>query len=142
MKSILSAVLGLLFGTGLLLSGMYSPDIILSGLKIGAETFRLDLYATFASALLVTAIFYQLRKWLARPLCDSRYDLPSSQNIDIRLVVGAALFGIGWGISGLCPGPNIVGMGLWQWSFYWLSFIGMMFGYIIADLHIFYSKKQ
>lgn len=142
MKNILSAMLGLLFGTGLCISGMYSPDIILSGLKIGAASFCLDLYATFSSALLVTAAFYSLRKWISKPLCDNHYDLTSSQHIDKQLIVGSGLFGIGWGVSGLCPGPNIVGLGLWPWPFYWWSFIGIMLGYIIADFYLYYSKGR
>ncbi|VEB34034.1 transmembrane protein [Legionella sainthelensi] len=130
MKGLISLILGLIFGLGLILTGMYSPDIIISGLKIGADTFRIDLYLTFATALLVTFLLFQLRKWLVKPLLHVGYDLPTKEKVDWQLMLGAAVFGIGWGMTGVCPGPNIVGLGIFSWSIYWANFAGMMVGFL------------
>ena len=117
MKSLISLIAGLIFGLGLILTGMYSPDIIISGLKIGAATFKINLYLTFVTALLVTFLLFQLRKWLVKPLLNACYELPTKEKIDWQLILGATVFGVGWGISGICPGPNIVGLGIFSWPF-------------------------
>lgn len=131
MKNMISFIFGLMFGTGLILTGMYSPDVILSGLKIGAATFRIDLYVTFISALVVTFLLYQLRRWIKKPFMNPKYDFPTMDTIDWKLIVGAALFGMGWGISGICPGPNLVGLGILTWPFYWIHFAGILTGFFI-----------
>lgn len=130
MKSIISLFAGLLFGFGLLLTGMYNPDVILSGLKIGASTFSWTLYLTFAIAFCVTFAVYQLRRIIVKPLtCDS-YQLPLKNEITWQLIVGASLFGIGWGVCGICPGPNIVGLGMLHPPFYWVNFVGIILGFL------------
>ncbi|MGL5742720.1 MAG: hypothetical protein ACRCXC_09345 [Legionella sp.] len=73
MKSIISLIAGLIFGFGLILTGMYSTDVIISGLKVGATTFKINLYVTFFTALLVTFILFQLRIWLVKPLLNKCY---------------------------------------------------------------------
>lgn len=132
MKSLISLMAGLVFGLGLILTGMYSPDIIISGLRIGAETFKVNLYITFFTALLVTFLLFQLRKWLTKPLLNKCYELPTKEKIDWQLILGAAAFGVGWGITGICPGPNIVGLGILSWPFYWINFAGIIIGFLIT----------
>lgn len=132
MKSVISLIAGLVFGLGLILTGMYSPDIIISGLKIGAQTFKINLYLTFLIALLVTFSLFQLRKWLAKPLLNACYELPTKEKIDWQLIIGAAAFGVGWGITGICPGPNIVGLGIFAWPFYWINFAGIISGFLLT----------
>lgn len=131
MKAIISLVSGLIFGFGLILTGMYSPDIIISGLKIGAETFKANLYVTFFSALLITFLLFQLRTWRPKPLLNRCYELPTKEKIDWNLILGATAFGVGWGITGICPGPNIVGLGIFSWPFYWINFLGIIIGFLI-----------
>ncbi|WP_412754317.1 DUF6691 family protein [Legionella donaldsonii] len=132
MKSIISLVAGLIFGLGLILTGMYSPDVIISGLRIGAETFKINLYVTFLTALLVTFLLFQLRKWLANPLLNRCYELPTREKIDWQLILGAAAFGVGWGMTGICPGPNMVGLGIFSWPFYWINFAGILIGFFLT----------
>lgn len=134
MKHIFSFFAGLVFGLGLLLTGMYSMDIVLAGLKIGASTFKINLYLTFVSALVVTFLLYQLRHYLKTPLSHSCYVLPTVSQLDWRLITGAVLFGIGWGIAGLCPGPNIVGLGIYSWPVYWINFSGMIVGFVLVKI--------
>ncbi len=136
MKSLISLMAGLVFGLGLILTGMYSPDIIISGLKIGAETFKATLYITFFIALLVTFLLFQVRKFLAKPLLNMCYELPTKEKIDWQLIIGAAAFGVGWGITGICPGPNIVGLGIFSWPFYWINFAGIIIGFLITRSYI------
>lgn len=136
MKHLISFVCGLIFGLGLILSGMYSPDVIISGLKIGAETFSLDLYVTFISALFTTFLIFQLRHILQKPITNPGYQFPTKTKIDWQLVGGAVLFGIGWGMSGICPGPNVVGLGIFVWPLYWVNFAGIIIGYILAKKFI------
>ncbi|WP_454785211.1 DUF6691 family protein [Legionella sp. WA2024007413] len=139
MKSIISLIAGLIFGLGLILTGMYSPDIIISGLKIGAATFKINLYLTFVTALLVTFLLFQLRKCLPKPLLNTRYELPTKEKVDWQLILGAIAFGVGWGISGICPGPNIVGLGIFVWPFYWINFIGVIIGFLLTR---FFMEKR
>jgi uncharacterized membrane protein YedE/YeeE len=132
MKSIISLIAGLIFGLGLILTGMYSPDIIIAGLKVGAPTFKINLYVTFFMALSVTFLLFQLRKWLDKPLLNKCYELPTKEKIDWQLILGAAAFGVGWGITGICPGPNIVGLGIFSWPLYWISFTGIIIGFLLT----------
>ncbi|MCE0723021.1 DUF6691 family protein [Legionella resiliens] len=136
MNPLISLIAGLIFGLGLILTGMYSPDIIIAGLKIGADTFKINLYVTFLIALLVTFLLFQLRKWLAKPLLNNCYELPTKEKIDWQLILGAAVFGLGWGINGLCPGPSIVGLGIFSWPFYWINFAGIIIGFLLTRFFI------
>lgn len=131
MQGLISLIVGLMFGAGLILTGMYSPDIIIAGLKIGAETFKINLYLTFFTALVVTFLLFQLRRWLVKPLMHQCYEFPTKEKIDWQLVAGAAIFGVGWGLTGICPGPNLVGLGIFSWPFYWINFAGIIIGFLI-----------
>lgn len=129
MKFIINFTLGACFGIGLILTGMYSPDVILSGLKIGATSFSWNLYVTFACALVVSFLIYRVRYLLAKPWFANAFQLPTKNKLDWQLYLGALIFGLGWGISGICPGPNVVGLGLLAYPFYWLNFIFILFGF-------------
>lgn len=97
---------GLLFGAGLAVSGMMNPGKVVGFLDL-AGAWDPSLAFVMGGALVVTAIGYRLVGSRGRPLFDARFHLPTAKSIDPRLIGGAALFGIGWGISGLCPGPAI-----------------------------------
>jgi uncharacterized protein len=101
---------GLLFGLGLSLGGMTQPAVVLGFLDIfGAWDPRLVF--VMAGAVLTTAIGYRLVLRRSRPLLAERFQWPTSRRIDARLMGGAALFGIGWGIAGYCPGPALASLG-------------------------------
>lgn len=116
-------VAGLIFGAGLGLSGMTKPAKVIGFLDL---TGRWDASLAFVmvGAIGVYAIASRLILRRAAPLEDDRFHLPTSSAIDARLLVGAALFGIGWGIAGYCPGPVIVGLGSKQMAP--LVFVGAM----------------
>lgn len=110
MKAWIAFAAGLLFGLGLSLGGMTQPAVVLGFLDIfGAWDPRLVF--VMAGAVLTTAIGYRLVLRRSRPLLAERFQWPTSRRIDTRLIGGAALFGIGWGTAGYCPGPALASLG-------------------------------
>lgn len=108
MNKLVSAfVIGAVFGTGIAVSGMGNPAKVLNFFDL-AGTFDPSLLLVMASALGVTALGY---RWLfanrPKPVCAVHFDLPQSRKIDRSLLGGSAVFGVGWGISGFCPGGAI-----------------------------------
>jgi uncharacterized membrane protein YedE/YeeE len=97
---------GLVFGTGLLLSGMVQPEKVLGFLDIFGA-WDPSLAIVMAAALAVSAPGFAMVRRSPRPVLAARNLWPTSMGIDRHLVVGASLFGIGWGLVGLCPGPAL-----------------------------------
>jgi uncharacterized membrane protein YedE/YeeE len=104
-------VAGTLFGFGLTLGGMLDPSVVRGFLDFFGN-FDARLGFVFAGAVLVSAVGYATSRRLARPTLAETFGLPAERKIDAPLVVGSALFGIGWGMVGLCPGPAISGLAL------------------------------
>ncbi len=115
MRIALSFAAGLVFGAGILISGMANPAKVLNFFDLGgiAEgTWDPSLAFVMGGALVVTAIGYRLVLRRPAPLADARFHLPNKTVLDARLIGGAALFGIGWGITGFCPGGAVPALGL------------------------------
>jgi uncharacterized protein len=109
MQKITAALAGLLFGAGLTISGMVNPMKVLNFLDLfGTHDFTLVL--VMGGGLITTLVGYQLLFKRGQPFFAKNFELPETKLIDLRLVGGAALFGLGWGISGICPGPAIAGL--------------------------------
>ena len=104
MRTILGFLSGLVFGLGLVISGMADPAKVLNFLDL-AGTWDPSLAFVIAGATAPAFLGYRLVWRRAAPLLDARFDLPTNRRIDRPLILGAALFGIGWGIGGFCPGP-------------------------------------
>ena len=110
MKNNVSALLaGLIFGLGLVISEMVNPKRVRGFLDVAGH-WDPTLIFVMVGALTVTALGYQLIFKYGKPLFEPNFSLPTNKLIDSRLIIGAILFGIGWGISGFCPGPAIVGL--------------------------------
>lgn len=109
MFAVTSFAAGLLFGGGLAVSGLLDPRSIYSLLSLGAG-WRPDAAIVFAVAVALTMMGYRLARTRKAPFFAPRLDIPQAGVIDKRLVAGAALFGLGWGIAGICPGPAIAGL--------------------------------
>ncbi|MEQ8440390.1 MAG: YeeE/YedE family protein [Alphaproteobacteria bacterium] len=110
MKTAVTALLaGILFGAGLALSGMMNPAKVIGFLDITGN-WDPSLAFVMGGALAVMAVGYQIARRRQRPALDESFHYPTSTAVDRRLVAGAALFGVGWGISGLCPGPALAGL--------------------------------
>jgi len=107
MKRALARVLaGLIFGAGLALAGMTLPGKVLAFLDV-TGAWDPSLLFVLGGAVLTAMLGYQLVFRLGHPLFDTRFHLPPTQPIDGALLLGSALFGIGWGIAGYCPGPAV-----------------------------------
>ena len=110
MKRILAAFLaGAVFGLGLVIGRMSDPNIVLGFLDVAGD-FDPSLLFVMAGAVGTTLIAFRFVLRRERPLFDGDFHLPTARVVDARLVGGAALFGVGWGLSGYCPGPLLVGV--------------------------------
>lgn len=121
----IAALSGLLFGAGLLVSGMADPARVLGFLRL-APGWDPSLAFVMAGALAVTVPGFALVRRRGRPLFAAALATPAASALDRRLLVGAALFGLGWGLQGYCPGPAVVAAGLLQWPA--LVFLPAMLG--------------
>ena len=109
MQRITEFVAGLLFGLGLLLSGMSDPGKVLGFLDL-LGTWDPSLALVMAGAILVGMLAFTVAKKRTMNFLGGALHLPTANQIDRRLVIGALLFGAGWGLAGFCPGPSLVSM--------------------------------
>lgn len=111
MKLILASLIsGILFGVGLSLSQMINPDKVLNFLDI-AGAWDPSLIFVMLGALEVTFISFKVILKRPSPVFDHKFYLATKKEIDKPLIIGATIFGIGWGITGYCPGPAVAGLG-------------------------------
>ena len=104
---------GLVFGLGLIVSGMADPSKVIGFLDL-AGRWDPSLAFVMAGAILVGVIAYHFAQKRAAPLFGGAMRLPAPQDIDRRLVLGSTVFGVGWGLAGYCPGPALVSLGSGQ----------------------------
>lgn len=114
-KSVVSLICGTLFGFGLALSQMINPEKIQGFLDIFG-VWDPSLLLVMAGALLVTMLTFRLVLKRPAPLLESQFFLSTRRQVDRPLLIGATLFGIGWGLSGYCPGPAVAGLSLMTWD--------------------------
>ena len=105
----LSLLSGSLFGAGLAISGMMDPSRVRGFLDI-TGSWDPTLAFVMGGATVVMAIAWLVQRRMQRPLTETEFALPGTQLIDRRLISGAVLFGVGWGLAGLCPGPAIASL--------------------------------
>jgi uncharacterized membrane protein YedE/YeeE len=116
MRTLLAALAaGLLFGLGLVVSGMVNPAKVLGFLDI-AGAWDPSLAFVMAGAIPVAMIGFRLGARRAAPLCAPRFSTPVRKPVDAKLVGGAVLFGLGWGLAGFCPGPALAALGVGGWK--------------------------
>ncbi|NGY03211.1 DUF6691 family protein [Solimonas terrae] len=109
MKNLIGLLAGLLFGAGLTIGGMVQPQKVLGFLDL-AGVWDPSLAFVMGGGLLVAFPAFALARRRDRPLFDLAFQIPTRNDIDKRLIVGAVLFGVGWGIAGYCPGPAIAAL--------------------------------
>ena len=110
MKTSLAALVsGIIFGLGLAISEMINPARVTAFLDITGE-WDITLLLVMGSALAFTIIGFPLITRKAHPILAEKFTLPTKTSLDMPLLSGAVLFGIGWGLAGLCPGPAIAGL--------------------------------
>lgn len=131
--------IGLIFGLGLLISGMSNPAKVLNFLDLAAiRTGSWDPSLAFVMMGAVAVAFMGFRLVLRRahPIFDNAFHLPTATELDSRIVAGPAIFGIGWGLAGLCPGPAFVALGYGTSAsvmFVIAMFCGMAFARTLAN---------
>lgn len=102
---------GVLFGVGLVVAGMTSPAKVIGFMDVTGEwdpTLALVMAGAIAACFVTSRLVLRGR---TAPLFDTRFHVPSRKDLDPRLLSGAALFGVGWGLAGVCPGPALVDLG-------------------------------
>jgi uncharacterized protein len=109
MEKLIVLISGVLFGAGVTISGMVNPMKVLNFFDI-LGTWDPTLILVMGAGLLVALIGYQIIFKREAPLFAPSFQLPMSQDIDAKLLGGAALFGVGWGLSGFCPGPAVASL--------------------------------
>lgn len=113
MKPVLFAlVAGLLFGLGLVVGGMTDPSRVLGFLDVAGGAWDPTLAFVMGGAVMTTLVGFRLVMKRAAPACAPHFHLPTRKDVDSRLLAGSALFGIGWGLVGLCPGPALANLGV------------------------------
>ena len=109
LKMLVNLFAGTLFGLGLAISGMVNPQKVIGFLDF-AGNWDPTLAFVFGGALLITIPAFRLILRRPRPVLAEDFDLPTKKAVDGRLLGGAALFGIGWGLAGFCPGPAVTAL--------------------------------
>ena len=124
---------GLLFGIGLIISGMTNPAKVMGFLNVsGAQAWDPSLVFVLMTAILVFSTVFHLTKDKKKPIIEAKFSLPTNTKIDKRLITGAAIFGIGWGLAGLCPGAAIAAVSTFSAPLF--IFIGaMLAGFLIFN---------
>lgn len=115
MKLFYALITGIVFGIGISISGMINPAKVFNFFDI-VGTWDPSLAFVMGGAVVVTFIGYRLVWKRERPLFVGQFLVPTSNHIDAKLVGGSALFGIGWGIAGFCPGAAIPALGTGRWE--------------------------
>lgn len=132
MNKLMSAfVIGIVFGLGILMSGMINPAKVLNFFDI-AGTWDPSLAFVMGGGLAVAIIGYQWSQRMQRkPVFEPDFAMPTRRDIDLQLIGGAAVFGIGWGIAGFCPGGAIPALGLGHLET-WVFVAAMIAGIVFA----------
>lgn len=126
---LVSLATGILFGAGLALSDMINPARVMGFLDLAGK-WDPSLAFVMGGAIVPMVIAYALSRRMRTPLFDKSFFIPENRVMDSRLLIGAALFGIGWGLVGFCPGPAVAGLVLGMWQ-PWLFVAAMLGGMLI-----------
>ena len=118
MKMLVSWLSGIVFGLGLIVSGMVDPAKVLGFLDV-AGAWDPSLAVAMAGAIVVGSVAFFMAGRRASSLLGAPMRLPAKRQIDRRLLVGSLLFGIGWGLVGFCPGPALVALGMGEAKAWW-----------------------
>ncbi|WP_127752107.1 MULTISPECIES: DUF6691 family protein [unclassified Devosia] len=110
LRVVSAAAIGLVFGLGIAISGMANPAKVLNFFDVFG-TWDPSLFLVMGSALVVTFVGYRFVLQRPAPTFDRKFHLPTKRDLDVPLIAGSALFGVGWGIAGFCPGGAIPALG-------------------------------
>lgn len=111
MSRFAALIAGMLFGLGLSISQMIDPNKVIAFLNVGGD-WDPSLALVLAGAVAISALGYRIAVHRERPVCAPDFQVPQNTVVDTRLLTGAAIFGVGWGLAGYCPGPAIAALAL------------------------------
>lgn len=131
MRKITALMAGLIFGLGLYLSGMTNPAKVLAFLDLAGD-WDPSLALVMLGALLVSSVFFFFARRRDTSLLGASMQMPAQRNIDRRLVLGSVVFGMGWAIAGLCPGPALALLLTGQWPVVVFT-LAMIIGMLIFE---------
>jgi uncharacterized protein len=134
MAILVQFAIGLIFGLGLIVSGMSNPAKVLNFLDVGGiprGTWDASLAFVMAGAVAVTFVGFSRILKLARPVFADRFYIPTRRDIDPKIIAGPAIFGIGWGLGGFCPGPALTALGFGSASAF-IFVVAMCAGMVLA----------
>jgi hypothetical protein len=126
MANLMALFAGIIFGLGIILSGMVNPAIVLAFLDIAGD-WDSSLLWVMAGAVAMGSVAFTLAKKRKQSYLGSSMQIPAVTKIDSRLLLGSLLFGVGWGIAGICPGPALVLTGTGSIDA-WVFLIAMLMG--------------
>ena len=132
-RLITALVIGAIFGTGLAIAGMLNPSKVVGFLNIFGD-WDASLAFVMGGGVRVNAIGYRFVMKRKAPIQCGAFSMPTSTNIDKPLVIGSAIFGVGWGLAGLCPGPVVASLllnGQAMLPFFGLMIAGLLVGRIV-----------
>ncbi len=109
---LVALISGLLFGLGMAISGMADPKKVIGFLNVAGNWDPSLMFVMGGALLVFMPAYFLLIKSKAKPLNAEQFCLPTNKKIDTKLLAGAAIFGLGWGIAGICPGPAVSSLGL------------------------------
>ncbi len=129
-RVVVAILCGILFGIGLVISDMVNPARVLAFLDV-TGSWDPSLAFVMGGALIPSSIAYAIKRHRGRPVFEMRFHVPTNRTIDGALVSGALLFGLGWGLVGLCPGPALASLatGRWEAVLFVAAMIFGMFAY-------------
>lgn len=125
---------GLLFSVGLFISGMTNPAKVISFLDV-TGAWDPSLVWVMMGAIFPTFFLYRFAFKLKKPLYANDFDLPTRQVVDTQLLIGSILFGIGWGLSGICPGPALANVFAGRLDFLMFGAF-MLIGMLVANIKL------
>jgi uncharacterized membrane protein YedE/YeeE len=132
MSFLLALISGLLFGGGLLISGMANPQKVQNFLDLFGH-WDPSLAVVMGGAIAVTLPGYHLLKRRARPLIATKFQWPGRTDFNARLIGGSVLFGAGWGLGGLCPGPALTALPFMNAGTF-VFVAAMLAGFVLAKM--------
>ena len=130
LKNIIAMLLGSLFSLGLMFSGMSNPKKVLDFLDISGN-WDASLAFVMGGAILVAFLPFQYAMRTQKTIFNEQIDLPKATQVDLKLLLGALLFGMGWGIAGICPAPalTLIGLGYYQALYFIVAMFAGMYVY-------------
>ena len=132
MTKLSSLISGIVFGLGLTISGMVNPEKVLGFLNI-FNAWDPSLMFVMIGAILIFSPHYFIFKRKSRPIISKNFVISTNKNIDKNLIIGAIMFGAGWGLAGLCPGPAISAISFFNTDVY-LFVLFMFVGFYLGNL--------